>query len=216
MEATAELIKAIESNEKSTVERLINSEPELASSTLSSGLSALLLASYYRHKELIDILLSNRVQIDLHEASAIGRASLADELLECDPFSVNSFSVDGFTPLGYACYFDHYETAKLLIECGANVNLASNNEFKVAPIHSAVACQSIEITQLLIEHRANVNVAQIRGVTPLHTAAHSGNQKLVEILIEAGADKEAQTDDGRTPFEMAVEKKHKTLKRYLV
>ncbi|MCO4291397.1 ankyrin repeat domain-containing protein [Solitalea sp. MAHUQ-68] len=215
MEATAELIKAIETNEKTTVERLISLSPELANSTLSSGLSTLLLASYYRHQEMIDLLLKNRDQIDLHEASAIGQTSLVDELLECNPFSVNSYSVDGFTPLGYACYFDHYDTAKLLIECGANVNQPSNNDFKVAPIHSAVACGSFDITKLLIDNHANVNAVQVRGVTPLHTAAHNGNQLLVAILLKAGADKNLRMEDGRTPLEMALEKKYTELETFL-
>ncbi|AFD07291.1 ankyrin repeat domain-containing protein [Solitalea canadensis] len=210
MEATAEFIKAIEANETTIVEQLISSQPELASAKLSSGLSTLLLASYYRHRELIDILLRNRNQIDLHEASALGQTALVDELLYSEPFSVNSFSVDGFTPLGYACYFGHYDTAKLLIYCGASVNLPSNNEFKVSPIHSAVANQSESITQLLIDHKANVNATQVRGITALHTAAHNGNKRLIELLLNAGANKNAKMEDGRTPWEMA-EKNHEEL-----
>ncbi|POY36035.1 hypothetical protein C3K47_12610 [Solitalea longa] len=216
MEATAELIKAIETNQKKTVELLISLSPELASSTLSSGLSTLLLASYYRHQEMVDLLLKNLVQIDLHEASAIGQTGLVDELLDCNPFSVDAFSADGFTPLGYACYFNHYDTAKLLIHCGADVNLASDNDFKVAPIHSAVACNSVEITNLLISNNANVNVMQALGATPLHTAAHNGNHQLVSILLKAGADKHARMNDGRTPLEMALEKKYKELETFLV
>lgn len=215
MEATEELIKAIEANEPTIVEQLISSQPELASAKLSSGLSTLLLASYYRHQELVDILLKNRSQIDIHEASALGQTALVDELLYCEPFSVNSFSVDGFTPLGYACYFGHYDTAKLLIDCGANVNQSSNNDFKVSPIHSAVANQSEDITQLLINHKANVNATQVRGITALHTAAHNGNKRLTELLISAGADKNAKMEDGRTPWEMAIDKHHEELEELL-
>ena len=99
----------------------------------------------------------------------------------------------------------------LLIENGANVNLASQNDFKVAPIHSAVASQNFEVTQLLINHKANVNVKQQNGVTPLHSAAHNGNIKIVDILINAGAEKHATMEDGRTPLDMAKEKQFHTL-----
>ncbi|SMO68341.1 ankyrin repeat domain-containing protein [Solitalea koreensis] len=206
MERSLELIEAIESCRNARVQELLIDQPTLVETRTQNGISILMLAVYHRNIELIKLLLRGRKQLNIHEASALNETGLLDELLDCEPKAVNSFSPDGFTPLGLACFFDCFDTAKLLIENGANINMASQNDFKVAPIHSAVASQNCEVTQLLILHKANVNVKQMNGVTPLHSAAHSGNRKIVDMLLQAGAEKYATMEDGRTPLDMAKEK----------
>jgi ankyrin repeat protein len=114
--------------------------------------------------------------------------------------------VDGFTALGLASFFGHLSLVSLLLEQGADPNIASNNAFKVAPIHSACAISRIDITELLIRHGADVNAKQQQGVTPLLSAAHHGQTTLAKLLIDHGADVNAETGKGQTPLAMATEK----------
>jgi hypothetical protein len=57
----------------------------------------------------------------------------------------------------------------------------------------------IRVIKLLIEHGANVNATDSRGMTPLHCAASSGFAETARILLEQGADMLALNVDGRIP-----------------
>jgi ankyrin repeat protein len=163
------------------------------------------LAVYCRNKKVIDVLrpLSS---LDLFEAASTGELSIVQSALQKDAALLNAFAVDGFTALGLACFFDHYEIANFLLNEGANPDIASNNSFKVAPIHSACAISSAALTKLLLRHGASVNIKQTNDITPLHETAHNGNTELTRLLIEHGADINARTKDGLTPLAMALEK----------
>jgi len=52
----------------------------------------------------------------------------------------------------------------LLLENGANVNVpGENNE---CPLHDAVACNRLDIVQMLVSRGADVNARNSRGLTP--------------------------------------------------
>ncbi|MDO9037753.1 MAG: ankyrin repeat domain-containing protein, partial [Lutibacter sp.] len=131
---------------------------------------------------------------------------IVSQILDKNPEFLNSFSPDGFIPLGLASFFGHLSLVKLLLDKGANPNIASNNQFKVAPIHSACAISNFDITELLIKHRADVNAKQMQGFTPLHSAAYNGQTNLSKLLIDNGADINAKMDNGQTPLSVANEK----------
>jgi ankyrin repeat protein len=84
------------------------------------------------------------------------------------------------------------------------VDAASRNDFRVAPLHSAVAGRGhAAIARRLVEVGADVNVRQRHGWTPLHGAVHMGDADLVRFLLSHGADPKAATDDGETAIDMA-------------
>ena len=60
------------------------------------------------------------------------------------------------------------------------------------------------VVQLLIAHKATVNIADNNGATPLHTTASAGLTSAVTGLINAGADANATDKSGRTPLHYAV------------
>src|ERR687888_2793302 len=78
-------------------------------------------------------------ELDVFEASALGRTERLRELLDADPSLANAWAKDGFQPLGLASFFGNVDTARALVEAGAEVNSASRNDFKVMPLHSACA-----------------------------------------------------------------------------
>jgi len=127
-------------------------------------------------------------------------------LVYTHPDAINFYAEDGFTPLGLACYFGHFEVARYLVLKGADVNLPSNNGFKVYPIHSAAAGNYTDIARMLIENNAQVNVRQQAGVTPLHSAAQNGNIDLLILLLEHGADINIRMEGGKLPADLAKEK----------
>lgn len=200
-----EIIELIKTGNNDLLEHKLNDNPSLADIKTEQGISLLQFAAYCRNNFAVNILKKNKQKLDIFEAASIGDTKTISQLLDKTPDLLNSFSADGFTVLGLASFFGHLSLVKLLLDKGANPNIASNNQFKVAPIHSSCAISHFEITELLIRHGADINAKQMKGVTPLHSTAHNGQTKLSKLLIDNGADINAKMDDGKTPLFMANE-----------
>jgi uncharacterized protein len=130
-------------------------------------------------------------ELNVFEASALGRTDRVRELLDEDPSLVNAWAEDGFQPLGLACFFGHEDAGRLLVERGAKVNSASRNQMKVMPLHSAAAAQDpnvrYSIAKLLLEAGADPNARQQDDYTPLMAADQHGDARLRELLVAHGA-----------------------------
>jgi uncharacterized protein len=154
-------------------------------------MSELLQAVYRGDQARVDELLSGNPELDVFEASAVGRVDQLQELLDGDPSLANAWAEDGFQPLGLASFFGHVEAARLLVERGADVNSASRNDMKVAPLHSAAAekdpATRYELATVLLEHGADPNARQQDDFTPLMAADQQGDARLRELLVEHGA-----------------------------
>jgi ankyrin repeat protein len=185
---------------------LLEGDPGLATATTSHNVSPLMLACYYKKPAVISLLFNYIDEINLFEACASGKFDVVAHLMYTHPEMVNEFSPDGFTPLGLACYFGHPQIASYLVLKGADVNSPSDNGFSVYPIHSAVAASQTEITRMLLDHGAQVNVKQKSGVTPLHSAAQNGNLELLIMLLEHGALVNIRMEGGKLPADLAAEK----------
>jgi hypothetical protein len=64
------------------------------------------------------------------------------------------------------------------------------------PLHCAALNGHIEISRLLLQNGADVNLKSNDGFTPLHWAASHGHIDILHLLVENGADLEAQEDNG--------------------
>lgn len=201
-----EIIEIIKTGKNDHLEQMLIDNPSLADIKTEQGISLLQFAAYCKNTFAIDILKKYKQNVDIFEAASIGDIETVNQILNTTPELLNSYSSDGFTALGLGSFFGHLSLVKQLLDKGANPNIASNNQFKVAPIHSACAISHFDIAKLLIEHGADINTKQMHGVTPLHSAAHNGQEKLAKFLIDNGADINAKMDNGNTPLFMANEK----------
>ena len=201
----ADLETLIETGNRQDIFDLLNQNPSLASKETSHGISPVLLACYYKKPQIAALIANFAKQINLFEAAALGKTEETDFLTGRYPESVNTYSKDGFTALGLAAYFSNEEIARLLIEKGADVNMPANNGYNVFPIHSAVASGNINITKMLINAGANVNVMQQAGFTPLHAAAQQGNIDLIILLLENEAAVDVRMEGGKLPADLAME-----------
>ena len=189
-----------------SLDPLLKEDPALAKTRTSHHVSPLMLSCYYKKPEVTTLLLRYLDEINLFEASAAGKFDVVANLVYVHPEAINFYAEDGFTSLGLACYFGHYEIARYLVLKGANVNLPSNNGFRVFPLHSAVAGNYTQIARMLIENNAQVNVKQQAGATALHSAAQNGNIDLLIMLLEHGADVNIRMEGGKLPADLAREK----------
>jgi ankyrin repeat protein len=192
---------------KKTSELIANlkKNPTLLSFTDSRGATLLMLSFYFRNQELSDYILSVRKPADIYEAVIAGDLETTKKFLSADKGQLNTHSRDGFTALGFAAFFNRPDIAKFLLSEGADPNIASNNDFKVAPIHSSVAAKSLGITQMLLDAGADPNARQQVNITALHEAAHNNSPAIVKALLKAGADKDLKSAEGKTALDFAKE-----------
>lgn len=208
METTQQFFAAIQAGDSDSLKVLLKAAPALVNARTQKGVSGVLIATYYRKPEIVNILLAHNAQLDVFDAAATGQRERIETLLDEQPGLVNAFAPDGFTPLGLAAFFNYLSVVELLLARGADVNLASQNAQRVMPLHSSVALQSIAITKTLLDHGADVNAVQEEGYTPLHEAARNGQLDMVKLLLNYGANINAVTSAGKTALALAQEGNH--------
>jgi ankyrin repeat protein len=204
MEIT-QLENYIENNQLNEIVALLTEKPNLATQTTSHQVSPMLLACYYKKMDIAKAISEFMPTLTIFDACAIGKFDEVTLLVFKDPKIINTYSTDGFTPLGLACHFNHEELARFLVMKGADVNLPSKNGFNVFPIHSATANNNHNIVRMLLDAGAYPNVCQKSGLAPLHSAAQLGNIELIIALLEHGADITLRMEGGKLPSDLAAE-----------
>jgi ankyrin repeat protein len=208
MEQLYSLIEAIKSGNLHQVRSLLTAHPELAQARPEKGASPVLLAAFHQQHDILEVLLEKKEKLDIYEAAAVGNKKMLNRALNREPALINSFSAEGFPPLGLASYFNQREIVELLLAKEARVNIVAKNEIKATPLHEAVSAGLVEIARLLLEHGARVDARQGAGYTPLHQAAYNGQVEMVALLLEYKADVNAHLPNGKTPYNIAHDKGH--------
>jgi uncharacterized protein len=208
------LFKAIKGGAADDVAALLDSDATLASAIDETGVSALMQALYHRQDDIARRIRTQRSQLDLFEAAALGDLDEVRRLLDGGA-DVDRKSPDGFTALGLASFFNRPEIAVALIQSGADVMVRSDNPMQVAPIDSAAAAGAMEVVEVLLAAGADPNSRQSGGYTPLMSAANQGNLRLVQRLLAADADPSLRSDDGRLAADFARAKGHLELAQRL-
>lgn len=178
-------------------------------------------------------------------AASLGRADMAQTLLDAGAAVDRAEEETGWTALHHAVYQGHVDAARVLLKAGADPNLLAA-EMRVAPpgasrynaLHWAVVRRRADIIPLLLEHGVSVEydrggphmayVAEANYLDlierkraageslELWEAVLSGNEDLVASLLDAGADiDEPYGGYLRSPLHMAAERGHGNLVRLL-
>jgi uncharacterized protein len=163
---------------------LLDADPSLIDSFSSDGFTALDLASYFGHAELVASLVERGAKVE-HEIR----------------------NENEFTALTGAVAEGHRRIAKTLLERGANVNHRYSEG--ATPLITASFNGDAEMVKLLLAHGARAEVANDAGQTASDVAADRGHGDIVTMLRARGsgvvADREDPTRVSPESYEVSSE-----------
>ena len=130
-------------------------------------------------------------QTPLHLATLAGRTSVIRAIASSNRETLDDEDYVGRTALELAVSNNQTESAKALIELGADVN---------APFGPLVSSHNnTDLVKLFLEAGAEPNSRTTEGNTLLHL---SNNPEVAQILLDAGASVDARNNAGKTPLMM--------------
>ena len=146
----------------------------------------------------------------LYYAALCGLQDLVEHLSVKHPHHVNTRGGRHVTPVVAALAGRHFQTAKFLHDNGAHLDVCSKDGETV--LHSPAYYGDVEMIEVLLGYKVDVNARRKDGFTPLHDAAMNGirftrihdvvqsSLEVARILLEHGADINARSDNALTPL----------------
>ena len=184
------------------------------------------------------------VDLEALEKSAENSAKITEMLIGKADKNIINDSLEGKTPLIIAVGNSYIDTAKILIENGANINAVdiegwsalsyavNNGDIEIAKlllenkskikdelliaIKSPIVESSINIMKLLIDNKANINYTDENGFNPLNIAIESGDMELTKFLIKNGANVNSLMQDGLSLIGYAIAQNNMDLLQILI
>ena len=184
------LMTAARSGDLQTVERLLEYGADVNAAEHERGQTALMWAVAQQHGDVARLLIES--DADLHARTNVWY-QLENTAGNTNPSGNFRMAHGGSTPLLFVARNGDLETARVLVDAGADVQdtEASGASALVIAAHSAHEPLAI----YLLEQGADPNTARA-GYTALHAAVLRSQVQLVEALLEHGADLNAVVEHG--------------------
>lgn len=184
------------------------------------------------------------VDLKLLESLSQNSAKITQMIIDKVDKKLINDSLEGKTPLIIAVGNSYIDTAKILIENGANINAVdiegwsalsyavNNGDIEIAKlllenkakikdelliaIKSPIVESSINMMKLLIDNKANINYTDENGFNPLNIAIESGDMELTKFLVTNGANVNSLMQDGVSLIGYAIAQNNMDLLQILI
>jgi ankyrin repeat protein len=216
------LVSAAAEQDWAAVRALVRERVDVNGSR-ADGVTALLWAAHWDHRETVELLLQAGAAVNAADddgVTALARAcenasvAVVDRLLQAGA-NPNAAQASGLTPLMIAARTGSVPLIRTLLARGANVNAQTASTGATA-LMWAVAAPHPEVVRLLIEAGADVHVSSHKGFTPLLFAARNGDIDTGRILLAAGARVNDIGSDGTHALPLAIIYQHDKFALFLL
>jgi len=136
----------------------------------------------------------------LYRAIEAGQESFVRELLT-NGHDANELAEYEWTPLLIACAQGYPRIVEMLLDAGANPDIANIN--RITPLMYTARYGNTKICELLLEFRAALDKQDVYGMTVLMVASSNSHLPIIELLLDAGADQTVTTREGLTALDFA-------------
>lgn len=193
-----QLFKVVEGKEVDRVRDLLDKGVDINAQD-TQGRTAIMIATYANDVEMVKVLIAEGADVDIQDnmlnnpflyAGAEGYMEILKLMIAAgaDPTITNRYGGVALIPASEHGYVEVVN--ELLTNTKTHVNHVNNLGW-TALLEAIILNDGSEKQQqtirLLIEHGADVNLADKDGVTPLEHAREKGYKEIEEILLEAGA-----------------------------
>ncbi|XP_072912477.1 ankyrin repeat domain-containing protein 6b isoform X1 [Hemitrygon akajei] len=214
------LLIAAHKGQTENVVQLINKGARIA--VTKHGRTALHLAAYKGHIDVVRILLKASCDLDiqddsdqtaLYRAAVVGNTEVISALI-LEGCSLDRQDKDGNTALHEASWHGFSHSVKLLVKAGGNVH-AKNQAGNVA-LH--LACQNghSQSCRVLLLGGSRPDIKNSMGDTCLHVATRYNHVAIIKILLSAFCSVSEKNQAGDTPLHVAAALNHKKIARLLL
>ena len=197
-EGETPIMTAARTGNVEAVRLLLAAGADIDATERSRGQTALMWAVAQGHHAIAAALIE-------HGADVEARSITRPRLMHADSTNASQYDQGvmwnrgGFTPLLFAARLGDVESARLLLDAGADIDDPAPTG--ASPLVLAAHSGQSAAAGFLLERGADPNAAGA-GYTALHAAILRGDRRLVERLLEHGADPDARVERG-TPIRRA-------------
>ena len=176
-----------------------------------NNISPLILACHDGNVDAIDVLVNAGADHNIQGTQGLSLIHLAvyegwsKEIFQAiidHGSDINTIDKDGRTALMLAYRQENVEAISLLLNAGADPNIA-DGEGATCIHHAVVRGCSKETLQIIIEYGADVNAINKKSSTALMIACQKGNVEAINVLLNAGADINIRNANGATALMLA-------------
>ncbi|RXW17257.1 hypothetical protein EST38_g8592 [Candolleomyces aberdarensis] len=183
-----------------TVERFVTQHPDWLDEPIGSYGTPLIIAVGQNDTAMIQCLL--RLGADIDKACS---TQLWNEI----------------RPLYYAVYLSNFESTRLLIGEGADIDLGAryidnHSKFSSPLLHSPAYWGNAKMMKALIDAGAQVCGGEDKGIRALQWAVHSVSLDTVKLVVESGCDLRLKAPSGKTALQQALELRNDDIIMYLL